>query len=63
MKLRVTRAFFLAGGSLQEVGAEIDLDDKALAGMLLHTGKVERIADEPEGDKPSAKSMKKKAAE
>lgn len=63
MKLRVTRAFFLAGASLQEVGAEIDLDDKALAGMLIHTGKAERIDEAAEVDKSAAKPAKKKAAE
>jgi hypothetical protein len=39
MKIKVTRAFFLAGDR-QEVGAELDVSDRGLIGLLLSTGKA-----------------------
>jgi hypothetical protein len=49
MKLKITRAFLLAG-QRQEVGAKIETPDRALAAMLVHTGKAVVIgAPEPSG--------------
>ena len=39
MKLTVTRAFLLAG-QRQEVGAPLDIEDRAFAAMLVQTGKA-----------------------
>lgn len=43
MKYRVTRAFLLAGVR-QEAGAEIDLDNRDLIGVLRGAGKIESVA-------------------
>jgi hypothetical protein len=42
MKLKVERAFLL-GGIRQEVGSEIEVNDKGLAGLLVSTGKASQI--------------------
>lgn len=42
MKLRVLRPF-LVKGQRQEVGTELDTDDRILASELCHFGKAERV--------------------
>jgi len=42
MKLKVERAFLL-GGIRQEVGSEIEVNDKGLVGLLVSTGKASQI--------------------
>lgn len=39
MKLKVTRAFFLAGNR-QEIDAEVEVVDRGLIGLLISTGKA-----------------------
>jgi hypothetical protein len=39
MKMRVTRPFIFAG-TRQEIGTELEIDDRSLSGMLRHEGKA-----------------------
>ena len=47
MKLKVERAFLLAGNR-QEVGSKIEIHDKGLIGLLVSTGKASAVEPDEE---------------
>lgn len=59
MKIKVTRAFYLAGEVLP-VGAELDVDAR-LGAELVHNHKAERVVAAPAEARPAAKAADKTA--